>query len=55
MLVEPAETWIAVMEKSPSLLEQYSATPDADNNRIKRLIERAVSDPERVKKREERT
>ncbi|RBI83501.1 hypothetical protein DRV85_15715 [Rhodosalinus halophilus] len=53
MLAEPARTWVAVMEKWRFLLERYSATSDADD-RIRKLISRAISDMERLRKREER-
>jgi hypothetical protein len=54
LLAEPARTWIAVMEKWRFLLDRYSATPDADDERIQKLIRRAIGDLERMKKREER-
>ncbi|QBF32323.1 hypothetical protein [Thalassococcus sp. S3] len=54
MLAEPARTWVEVMEKWRFLLEQYAATPEACNERIQKLIKRAIGDMERLRKREER-
>jgi hypothetical protein len=51
---EPAGTWIQLMEKWRYLLERYAATSDADNDRIQKLIRRAIGDLERMKKREDR-
>jgi hypothetical protein len=51
---EPAGTWIQLMEKWRFLLERYAATPDADHDRIQKLIGRAIGDLERMKKREDR-
>lgn len=54
MLAEPARTWVDVMEKWRFLLERYSATPEACDERIQKLIRRAIGDMERLRKREER-
>jgi hypothetical protein len=54
MLAEPARTWVEVMEKWRFLLEQYAATPEAEDERIQKLIKRALGDMERLRKREER-
>ncbi|WP_143028574.1 hypothetical protein [Ruegeria marina] len=54
MLAEPARTWVEVMEKWRFLLERYSATPAAHDERIQKLIRRAIGDMERLRKREER-
>ena len=54
MLGEPARTWVEVMEKWRFLLERYAATPAACDERIQKLIRRAVGDMERLRKREER-
>ncbi len=54
MLAEPARTWVEVVEKWRFLLERYSATSDADDERIQKLIRRAIGDMERLRKREER-
>lgn len=54
MLAEPARTWIEAMEKWRFLLDRYAATPDAQDARIQKLIERALGDMARLKKREER-
>lgn len=54
MLAEPARTWVEVMEKWRFLLERYSATPEARDERIQKLIRRAIGDMERLRKREER-
>lgn len=50
----PARTWVEVMEKWRFLLERYAATPDAGDERIQKLIKRAIGDMERLRKREER-
>lgn len=42
------------MEKWRFLLERYSLTPDAGDERIQKLINRASGDMERLRKREER-
>jgi len=55
MLVEPARTWIEVMEKWRFLLDRYAATPEAEDERTQMLIKRAISDMERLINREERT
>ena len=54
MLAEPARTWGEVIEKWRFLLDRYSATPDAGDERIQKLIKRAIGDMERLRKREER-
>jgi hypothetical protein len=53
MLVEPARSWIAAMDKVRFLLERYSASPEARDARVQKLIGRAMSDLARLKKREE--
>jgi hypothetical protein len=55
MLSEPAQTWSEVMQKWRFLLNRYAATPEAEDERIQKLIKRALGDMERVRKREERT
>ncbi|MGC9457881.1 MAG: hypothetical protein ACP5DC_10225 [Halothiobacillaceae bacterium] len=52
MLAEPARTWIEAMEKARFLLERYSASPEARDPRIQKLIARAMGDLTRLKKRE---
>jgi hypothetical protein len=54
MLAEPALTWAEVMEKWRFLLDRYATTPDAGDQRIQKLIKRALGDMERLRKREER-
>jgi hypothetical protein len=54
MLAEPARTWVEVMEKWRFLLDRYAATPEAGDERIQKLINRALGDMARLKKREER-
>jgi hypothetical protein len=54
MLAEPARTWAEVMEKCRFLLGCYAATPEAGDERIQKLIKRALSDMDRLKKRQER-
>lgn len=53
LLAEPARTWGEVGDKWRFLLERYSATSDADDARIQKLIRRAIGDMERLRKREE--
>ncbi|KIT15651.1 hypothetical protein jaqu_26320 [Jannaschia aquimarina] len=54
MLAEPARKWIDVMEEWRFLLERYSETPEANDERIQKLIRRAIGDMERLRRREER-
>ena len=54
MLAEPARTWVEVMNKWRFLLDRYADTSEARDERIQKLIKRAVGDMERLKKREER-
>ena len=54
MLAEPARTWTEVMKKWRFLLDRYAKTPEAGDERIQKLIKRALSDMERLRKREER-
>jgi hypothetical protein len=54
LLAEPARTWVEVMEKWRFLLDRYAATPEAGNERVQKLIKRALGDMERLRKREER-
>jgi len=54
MLVEPAQTWGDVMEKWRFLLARYARTPEAGDERIQKLIKRALGDMERLRKCEER-
>ena len=54
MLVEPARNWVELMEKCRFLLLRYASTPEAADERLRKLIERALGDMERLGKREER-
>jgi hypothetical protein len=54
MLAEPARTWAEVMKKWRFLLDRYAMTPEAGDERIQKLIKRALGDMERLRKREER-
>lgn len=54
MLAKTARTWIEVMEKWRFLLERYASTPEAGEERLQKLIKRAIGDLERLRKREER-
>jgi hypothetical protein len=54
MQAEPARTWVEVMEKWRFLLDRYAKTPEAGDDRIQKLIERALGDMERLRNREER-
>lgn len=53
LAVQPARTWIEVMEKASFLLTRYAATREAEDPRIQKLIKRAESDLARLRKREE--
>ncbi|SMX43999.1 hypothetical protein [Maliponia aquimaris] len=52
MLADPARTWPEVMTKWRFLLERYAETPEAADARIQKLIQRALADLERLRKRE---
>jgi hypothetical protein len=54
MLAVPPRTWVEVMEKWRFLLDLYAATPEAADDRIQKLIRRAVGDMERLSKSEKR-
>lgn len=54
MLAQPARTWVEVIKKWRFLLDRYASTPEAVDERIQKLIERALGDMERLRKREER-
>lgn len=54
MLAEPARTWVEVMEKWRFLLDRYLVTLDTSDERTRRLVERAIGDMERLRRREER-
>lgn len=54
MLAEPARTWAEVMKKWRFLLDRYATTPEAGDERIQKLIKRALCDMERLRIREER-
>ncbi|PWJ10694.1 hypothetical protein [Jannaschia seohaensis] len=54
MLAEPARTWAEVLKKWRFLLDRYAKTPEAGDERIQKLIKRALGDMERLRKREER-
>jgi hypothetical protein len=53
-LAEPARTWAEVLKKWRFLLDRYATTPEAGDERIQKLIKRALGDMERLRKREER-
>ncbi|MDF9304918.1 hypothetical protein P5P81_21510 [Tritonibacter mobilis] len=53
MLAEPVRTWVEVMEKWRFLLVRYASTPEARDERLQKLIKRALDDMERLRKREE--
>ncbi|MCB1343893.1 MAG: hypothetical protein KDK09_01050 [Rhodobacteraceae bacterium] len=55
MRAGPARTWAEVLEKWRFLLERYATTPEAREERLQKLIQRALGDMERLRKREERT
>jgi hypothetical protein len=54
ILAEPARTWAEVTKKWRFLLDRYAATPEAEDERIQKLIKRALGDLERLTKREQR-
>jgi hypothetical protein len=54
MFAEPAWTWAEVLKKRRFLLDRYAMTPEAGDERIQKLIKRALGDMERLRKREER-
>lgn len=54
ILADPARTWIEAMEKWRFLLDRFSATREVGDERIQKLIKRAIADMERLRKREER-
>ena len=47
MLAEPAWTWLEVMKKWRFLFDRYAATSEAGDERIQKLIKRALGDMER--------
>lgn len=49
----PARTWIEAMEKACFLLNRYSATPEARDVRIRKLIRSLLNDLAQLKKHEE--
>ena len=53
MRAGPARTWIEAADQVRFLLDRFSATPEARDARIQKLIGRAMSDLARLKKREE--
>ena len=55
MLAEPARSWGELIEKWRFLLERYSATSDADDERIQKLIWRAIRDMESLRDLEVRS
>ncbi|WP_147277362.1 hypothetical protein [Rhodovulum sp. 12E13] len=54
MLAKPVWTWVEVMEKWRFLLGRYASTSEAGDERIQKLIKRALGDMERLRKREDR-
>ncbi|SFS14001.1 hypothetical protein [Yoonia litorea] len=54
ILLEPARTWIDVAERCRFLLIRFAASPDAQDERVRKLIARALTDLRRLKKLEER-
>ncbi|WP_397542011.1 hypothetical protein [Roseovarius salis] len=47
ILAEPARTWAEVLKKWRFLLDRYAMTPEAGDERIQKLIKRAIGDMER--------
>ncbi|SEO18003.1 hypothetical protein [Palleronia pelagia] len=54
MFAEPARTWAEVLKKWRFLLDRRAMTPEAGDERIQKLIKRALCNMERLEKREER-
>jgi hypothetical protein len=52
LLATPAETWIEAAAKAQYLIRQYATTPDAQDERRKKLIERALGDLARLIERD---
>jgi hypothetical protein len=52
-LLEPARTWVEAAEKCRFLLIRFAASPDARDERVRKLIARALGDLRRLKKRDE--
>lgn len=48
LLATPAETWIEAAAKAQYLIRQYATTADAQDERRKKLIERALGDIARL-------
>jgi hypothetical protein len=54
MLAGPADTWVEVAAKIDFLLGQLALTAEGQDERIRKLTQRALSDIARLAKREER-
>lgn len=54
MLAEPARTWVEVMEKWRFLLDRYASTLEAGDERVQKLIRRALGDMEQLRELEQR-
>ena len=54
MFAERARTWAEVLKKWRFLLDRRAMTPEAGDERIQKLIKRALCNMERMEKREER-
>jgi hypothetical protein len=52
LLATPAETWIEAAAKAQYLIRQYATTPDAQDERRRKLIERALGDLARLIERD---
>lgn len=50
----PAPTWVEVLKKWRFLLVCYASTPEAQDEGLQKLINQALGDMERLRKREER-
>jgi hypothetical protein len=48
LLATPAETWIEAAAKAQYLIRQYATTADAQDERRRKLIDRALSDLARL-------
>ena len=48
LLATPAETWIEAAAKAQYLIRQYASTADAQDDRRRKLIERALGDLARL-------
>lgn len=51
LTVPPARTWLQLADKVEFLLERYAASPEGQDDGVRRLIARALGDMARLRKR----